>query len=113
MGTQILFEHYLEEWRISIVMPFNDSLQNLNLLNLSNSALLSPISSCPTISNQSRFTPYSRPSTPDESTSISLSNVLNDNVKGKMLAMYYDTNKRFQDEQRTSRINLISQYFEE
>lgn len=113
LGTQILFEHHLEEWRNSLEIPFNDTLQDFNLLNFSKGPLSPVPSSSSSISNQSRYVPYTRPSTPDEGVLINLSTILNENTKGKMLALYYDTNKRFLDEHRTMLVNLISQHFEE
>ncbi|KAF5290676.1 hypothetical protein FQR65_LT01966 [Abscondita terminalis] len=108
IGTQILFEHHLEHWRASLGIPLTDG-ENFNTSNVS---VLPPTTSN-IVTNQSRFVPYVRPTTPDDGDIISLSNVLSSNAKGVMLATYYDMNKKFQDEQRTSLVNLISQHFEE
>lgn len=122
MGTQILFEHSLEEWRHSIGLPLDTPnafpYQNLKSPDALNLNIPSPQSSHTSLgspsSNSSRFTtPYSRPSTPDKGNSIGLVNILNESPRGAMLTEYYNKFSKFTDEQRVLLINAIAQAFEE
>lgn len=115
LGTQIMFEHNIENWRNSLGIPLNETLPDVNLLNssaliLSSTGLHSPTSST---STSSRFTPYSRPVTPDEGTDIYLANVLNNTSTGKQLDEFYRKHDKFDEEQRSSLIGIIAQYFNE
>ncbi|KAF5290964.1 hypothetical protein FQR65_LT11482 [Abscondita terminalis] len=104
MGTLILFEHNLEEWRKSIGFPIVNYL----------TSPIPPSSPTPSFaSNTSSVkTPYSRPSTPDKSSIITLSTILNENPKGIILLDYYKKFGKFEEEQRSSLITTIAQFFE-
>lgn len=109
IGKQILFEHNLEEWRNSIGVP---------MVYPPDSTLSSPSTSRASTpsSREYRYVPYVTPPSPTEQSGdsqISLSSILNDTPKGIMLVEYYKKFSKFQDDQRTSLINLVAQCFEE
>lgn len=111
LGTQILFEHNLEEWRAFIGMPM---IKNDVCVPGSSSPTLSATSEVIT-SSSNRFTPYplSRPSSPNTTPSITLSKILTESPKGVMLNEYYKKFSCFEDEQRTLLISTIAQFFQE
>lgn len=116
LGTQIMFEYHLEKWRCSIGIPFNETLPEVNLLN--STALLLPSTELPSptssTSTSSRFSPYPRPSeSPDEGVEIYLGNILNNTSRGKQLVGYFKKYGKFEEEQRSSLIGIIAQYFSE
>ncbi|CAH0562831.1 unnamed protein product [Brassicogethes aeneus] len=66
----------------------------------------------------SRFTPYERSSTPDDTQNsnndtIQLSIILDETSRGNILVHYYNKFSMFQEEQRSSLISLVAFYFEE
>lgn len=111
LGTQILFENNLENWRNSLNLP----LETPNTFTLSAPSSPSALSteSVPSTSGSSRFSPYKRSSTPDEISMITLSTILNETPKGNMLVEYYKKNEKFEDEQRLLLINTCAHFFEE
>ncbi|CAH0549725.1 unnamed protein product [Brassicogethes aeneus] len=119
MGTQILFEHKLEEWRQSIGMPIGHYYSGDVLSKpLSSSPLSPPASSCASRAStpprhEPRFAPYSIPNKQPDNCDIFLFNILSETPKGAMLVEYYNKFLKFQDDQRTSLINLVAQFFED
>lgn len=69
--------------------------------------------SVPSTSGSSRFSPYRRSSTSDETNMITLSTILNETPKGIMLVEYYKKYAKFEDEQRSLLINTCAHFFEE
>lgn len=110
IGTQILFEHRLENWRKALNITLENEFDISNYIKYPIQNLCSPSSSASTAS----FHPYlpSRPETPDVGTKINLADILN-TAKGQMLCSFYEINNKFEEEQRNSLINLICQYFDE
>lgn len=107
MGTQITFEHNLEQWRHQ--QDTNFPLDGFVSPSCSENSLKSQSSDC----QVSRWP--SRCSTPDnsEGTSVLLSDILNESAKAQILVQYYNKFKMFQDEQRNTLIQLIAHYFED
>ncbi|KAB0790611.1 hypothetical protein PPYR_14983 [Photinus pyralis] len=115
LGTQILFEHYLEEWRNSIGIPLtaatsvSDFTQSYNISSGNQSPTQSVRSSS---SSPSHFASH-RSLSPVQGDLTSLSTILNETPKGIMLTEFYKKFNKFNEEQRTSLIACIAQYFEE
>nr|CAI5862642.1 unnamed protein product [Callosobruchus analis] len=112
VGTQVIFEHHLKNWRKAIGSPLDNTLQNDgDVLNATQKPCLpapstqsTPASSCH---------PYLHPEErADAGAKIHLADILN-TVKGRMLCTFYEANQRFEEEQRNALVNLISQYFDE
>ncbi|KAB0798919.1 hypothetical protein PPYR_06799 [Photinus pyralis] len=104
MGTQIKFEHYLEEWRELLGIPLHSDKAS--------TGYSTPSTSYSREATPTRCIPYRRPSTaPDDY--IPLANVLNETPKGIMLTEYYNKFTRFSEEQRTLLIGLIATFYEE
>ncbi|XP_055371960.1 uncharacterized protein LOC129605950 [Condylostylus longicornis] len=112
LGTQILFEHNLFEWRKLIGIPLvYDECNHLVPSNIPISPSSSLVSRSPTPSRENRFSPYFFHQSDD--CEITLNNILNENAKGEMLVGYYNKYSKFEAEQRTILVNLIAQHFEE
>lgn len=121
LGTLIVFEHNLEEWRKSIDLPFTDYTSIFldpmipnNNFRVSNppSPALSSNSVASTSSH--RDTPYERPTFEENNRpTITISQILNESPKGIMFTEYYSKYGKFQEEQRNSLVALIAKYFEE
>lgn len=111
MGTYIMFEHQLENWRDSIGLPLVNQCTNnfSSFSNISTSPSTSRIVSRE--STPTRFMPYERPTTPEEY--ISLADILNATHKGLMLTEYYTKFNKFKEEQRILLVGLIAGYYEE
>jgi len=111
LGTQILFEHKLEEWRQSIGSTL-DSVQQESTSRSTSSSSISPTDG---LSNQTsiRFMPYERSPTPVDNCTIMLSHILNDTSRGKGLVHYYNKFSQFHEDQRSILISLIAQHYEE
>ncbi|KAF0709664.1 Uncharacterized protein FWK35_00022064, partial [Aphis craccivora] len=118
LGTQILFENKLEEWRESIGISMSPVYQDFQ--GTSSSSVSSHGSHTNT---PSRFSPYqkdkrstayqrSTPS-PDNSSTIVLSDILNETSRGKGLVNFYNKFSNFHEDQRSVLISLIAQYYEE
>ncbi|VEN56638.1 unnamed protein product [Callosobruchus maculatus] len=111
VGTQVLFEHHLRNWRKTIGSPLDNTLQNdVDNLNVQKSCVPTPsMHSTPAPSNHPYLNPAERV---DAGAKIHLADILN-TVKGRMLCTFYEANQRFEEEQRNALVNLISQYFDE
>lgn len=105
MGTQILFEDKLQQWRESIQQPL-ETHHSSGLKSPSTPSRSSPYLHLP--SPQSDF---SQPPSPQNR--IYLSDILNEMPKGLKLCRYYEEKQSFQEEQRVMLINLIARYFDE
>lgn len=112
MGTQIQFEHNLELWRESIGLPLG--FASSGVYSLPNSPS-SPSACSSGTHSPTRFTPYEKSSETDGNTSskIHLATILNESSRGIVLVEYYKKFSKFQEEQRSSLISLIAQYFQE
>jgi len=115
LGTQILFENKLEEWRESIGIPMSPVYLDFQGTSSSSSS-----SNTSNTNTPSRFSPYqksipyqrSTPS-PDNSCTIVLSDILNETSRGKGLVELYNKFSNFHEDQRSIPISLIAQYYEE
>ncbi|KAL5239404.1 hypothetical protein ACI65C_006814 [Semiaphis heraclei] len=115
LGTQILFENKLEEWRESIGIPMSPVYLDFQGTSSSSSS-----SNTSNTNTPSRFSPYqksipyqrSTPS-PDNSCTIVLSDILNETSRGKGLVELYNKFSNFHEDQRSILISLIAQYYEE
>lgn len=118
MGTQIMFEHNLEQWRqeIGITLVYENVqcgrlMSSLSFTSEATSPLESlSLSRASTPSRETHFSPYQNEK---EDCRICLSNVLNETAKGTMIVEYYNKYLKFQEDQRIALINLIAQFFEE
>lgn len=119
IGTQIMFEHNLEVWRQNIGLPLESPTENY--VNYLSSPPVSPLYAFSprqsTASNELRFSPYSRTSSPDltsnETPLVSLQKILCDTEKGKMILEAYKKVSVLKQEQRYLLINTIAKYFED
>lgn len=116
LGTQIIFEHKLEEWRELIKCPLDtfclpDSRKR-DFINKSPTSI-SPTDSLNTTPTSVRFMPYDRSSTNENSCTIMLSTILSNSSRGKGLVDYYNKFSSFHEDQRSVLIFLIAQYYEE
>ncbi|XP_066591694.1 uncharacterized protein [Prorops nasuta] len=110
MGTQILFEHNLEEWRRIIGFPLIMCCGEPPILRSNSPTSFASSKSSTTVS---RYSPYPDITNRLQECHISLSNILNENPKGMMLIEYYNKYSKFEEEQRVALINIIVQYFGE
>lgn len=112
LGTQIVFEHKLEEWRQSIGVPL---VYHQYMSSKSSIRSFSPTS--PSIPSRPSTPIYCNCNQSDVQTSqdgeILLSTILNETPKATMLVEYYNKFLKFQDEQRISLINVVAQYYED
>uniref|UniRef100_A0A6P7GLI9 Uncharacterized protein LOC114344121 n=1 Tax=Diabrotica virgifera virgifera TaxID=50390 RepID=A0A6P7GLI9_DIAVI len=112
LGTYILFEHQLENWRESIGLPLVNQCREkaYPFSNPSTSPSTSRMTSRE--STPTRFTPYDRPSTSTPEEYVSLADILKTH-KGSMLTEYYTKFDKFKEEQRLLLVGLIAGYYEE
>lgn len=116
MGTQILFEHNLEQWRESLGLPLGYSSSEVySSRNLYSSPSSPSVSSSGRLTPTRYSTPYARPTSPENNTSssIQLATILNQSSRGSILIEYYNKFSKFQDDQRSLLVTLIAQYFQE
>lgn len=115
MGTQILFENKLVEWRQLMGIP----MENFYGANSIGSAPSTPCSTHASSSpNIFRYSPYplSSPTNNnsiDISSDVMLSQILNETPKAAMLIEYYNKFQKFDEEQRSRLIAIIAHYFED
>jgi len=111
LGTQIKFEHKLEEWRESIGISMSPVHQDFRS---TSSSSIAPSHGSNTKTSL-RFTPYQRstPSPDNLCIRMLLSDVLNETSRGKGLVEYYNKFLVFHKDQRSVLISLIAQYYEE
>lgn len=115
LGTQILFEHRLEEWRKALDLPLGyQSGDNFSLYQPNNTERsASPCSRPSSSSTTNRFTPYSRMLSPIPAVCVTLATILNESSRGTMIVDYYNKFGKFQDYQRTMLISLIAAHYQE
>lgn len=112
MGTQILFENKLVEWRQLMGIPMEnfDPAYGIGY---------APSTTDPTRGSPSprfRYCPYpvsSPTNSIDIGSDVMLSQILNESPKAAMLIEYYNKFKKFDEEQRSRLIAIIAHYFED
>ncbi|KAJ8966103.1 hypothetical protein NQ314_003740 [Rhamnusium bicolor] len=116
MGTQILFEHNLEEWRKLMGIPLENRTLTATTLEQSHnieSARSTPDSDYASAGSSLRYSPYSSKSPSDPGSNIMLSQILNESAKASMLSEYFKKFSKFEEEQRNALIGIIARYFED
>lgn len=117
MGTQILFENNLDEWRQSQqdTRIYNDSdVLRSHLLSQHLPSSRSSTRPNTPMSGELVFAPSQNNCTNEAGTSnISLYEILNTTPRGIILVEYYTNFNNFGEDQRNTLINLIASFFEE
>ncbi|XP_055914007.1 uncharacterized protein LOC129947469 [Eupeodes corollae] len=107
IGDLVVFEQSLAEWRSSLSL-FVDEEESESLHERGNQKPLS-IASC----NSSPTTSKGIESPDPSDVFISLSDIMNENVKSKIITDYYERYSKLQDEHRSMLISMICNYFQE
>lgn len=114
MGAQILFENNLMQWRQLMGIPIESNMCGMHRLGSAPSTP-EPKRASP-INRSCRYSPYhvsSPTNSVDMGSEVTISQILTESPKAAMLIAYYGKFHKFDEEQRSRLIAIITQYFED
>ncbi|XP_055858330.1 uncharacterized protein LOC129920869 [Episyrphus balteatus] len=124
LGTHIMFEHNLEQWRNSIGFPLPRHRDTTSMFEpyrydkisslrpLQHTIVSSPPTASPAVSSSFKeISPITQNPETASQTRITLETILKTSPKGQMLVEIYKKNQKFKEAHRTLLIHLIAEYF--